>query len=93
MNTTPDIQLPDDVVLDIQNLKTYFPLRAMTIKAVDDVSLTLRRGKTTCVVGESGSGKSITARSILQIVDSPGQIEGGSYLCEPHRALVALKAL
>ena len=77
MNTTPDIQLPDNVVLDIQNLKTYFPLRAMTIKAVDDVSLTLRRGKTTCVVGESGSGKSITARSILQIVDSPGQIEGG----------------
>lgn len=77
MNAHPDTQIPEDVVLDISNLRTYFPLRAMTIKAVDDVSLTLRRGKTTCVVGESGSGKSITARSILQIVDAPGQIEGG----------------
>jgi peptide/nickel transport system ATP-binding protein len=42
------------------------------------VSFTLRRGQTLCVVGESGSGKSVTARSILQIVDAPGRIVGGS---------------
>ena len=44
------------------------------------MSFELKRGKTLCVVGESGSGKSVTARSVLQIVDKPGRIEGGSIL-------------
>ncbi len=68
----------DEVILDIRNLRTHFPLRTHTVRAVDDVSFALRRGKTTCVVGESGSGKSITARSVLQILDPPGRIVGGS---------------
>ena len=42
-------------------------------------------GKTLCVVGESGSGKSVTARSILQIVDAPGRIVGGSMHVQPRR--------
>ena len=69
--------LPEDVLLDVRGLRTHFHTRAGVVKAVDDVSFALRRGRTTCVVGESGSGKSITARSILQIVDAPGRIEGG----------------
>lgn len=70
--------LSEGVILDVQGLKTYFPTRTGVVKAVDDVSFQLRRGKTTCIVGESGSGKSITARSILQILDPPGEIIAGT---------------
>ncbi len=70
--------MTDDTILKVDDLKTYFPTRTGIFKAVDGVSFELKRGKTLCVVGESGSGKSVTARSILQIVDRPGRIEGGS---------------
>jgi len=69
-----------DVALEVRHLKTHFALRTGVLKAVDDVSFTLRRGDTLCVVGESGSGKSVTARSILQIVAAPGKIVGGEIL-------------
>ncbi len=74
-----------DVVLEVQGLRTWFQLRHAMLKAVDDVSFSLTRGKTLCVVGESGSGKSITARSILQIVDPPGRIIEGRILLHRHR--------
>jgi peptide/nickel transport system ATP-binding protein len=64
-------------VLEVRGLATSFPLRQGVLKAVDDVSFTVRRGETLCIVGESGSGKSVTARSILQIVDAPGRITAG----------------
>jgi peptide/nickel transport system ATP-binding protein len=67
-------------VLEVRNLSTHFPLRQKLLKAVDDVSFTVRRGETLCIVGESGSGKSVTARSILQIVDAPGRITSGSMI-------------
>ncbi|MGK6317712.1 ABC transporter ATP-binding protein [Neorhizobium sp. DT-125] len=70
----------DDTILKVEDLKTWFPTRSGIFKAVDGVSFELKRGKTLCVVGESGSGKSVTARSILQIVDRPGRIESGSIL-------------
>ena len=72
------------LLLKVRDLQTHFPIRTGTIKAVDGVSFDVQRGKTLCVVGESGSGKSVTARSILQIVDEPGRIMGGSMLL--HRA-------
>ncbi len=68
----------NDTILKVENLKTYFQTRTGIFKAVDGVSFELKRGQTLCVVGESGSGKSVTARSILQIVDRPGRIEDGS---------------
>ncbi|WP_262297651.1 ABC transporter ATP-binding protein [Microvirga sesbaniae] len=69
-----------DTILQVRDLKTVFPTRTGLFRAVDGVSFDLKRGQTLCVVGESGSGKSVTARSILQIVDRPGRIESGSIL-------------
>ena len=72
---------PDsDLVLEVRNLATHFPVRGGVSKAVDGVSFTVHRGKTLCIVGESGSGKSVTARSILQIVDAPGRIVSGEII-------------
>ena len=70
----------NSLLLQVRDLSTHFPIRTGTIKAVDGVSFDVERGKTLCVVGESGSGKSVTARSILQIVDEPGRIVAGSML-------------
>jgi peptide/nickel transport system ATP-binding protein len=83
-----------DIILDVRNLRTYFGEGAKQVRAVDDVSFALKRGKTLCIVGESGSGKSVTARSILQIVDRPGRIVGGQMLyTAPDTAMVDLAAL
>ncbi len=70
----------DDPVLEVRDLVTYFPVRNGIVKAVDGVSFTVRPGQTLCIVGESGSGKSVTARSILQIVDAPGRIMSGEMI-------------
>jgi len=64
-------------VLTVDNLKTYFFTDEGTVKAVDGASFEVRAGKTVGIVGESGCGKSVTALSILRIVQSPGQIVGG----------------
>ncbi len=72
-----------DVLLEIENLHTHFFTPEGIVKAVDGVSLTIPRGKTVCVVGESGCGKSITARSILQVVDAPGKIVAGAIRFHP----------
>ena len=69
-------------VLTVRDLVTHFPVRGGVVKAVDGVSFTVHRGKTLCIVGESGSGKSVTARSILKIVDAPGRIVSGQILLD-----------
>ena len=82
-------------VLEVRGLSTHFLLRAMTLKAVDDVSFTLHPGRILCIVGESGSGKSITARSLLQIVSPPGRIVAGQvlYRATPDAAPVDIAQL
>ncbi|MEU8396932.1 ABC transporter ATP-binding protein [Nonomuraea sp. NPDC048892] len=67
----------DDVLLEIENLRTHFLMDDGVIAAVDGVDLRVRRGETLAIVGESGCGKSVMARSILRLVDRPGRIEGG----------------
>jgi len=70
----------NDMLLEVKNLSTWFETGFGTIKAVEEASFSLKRGKTLCVVGESGSGKSVAARSILQIVPRPGRIMSGEIL-------------
>ncbi|MFZ6762764.1 MULTISPECIES: ABC transporter ATP-binding protein [Acetobacterales] len=66
--------------LEVRNLRTHFFTRAGVVKAVDDVSFTVGRGKVLGLVGESGSGKTVTGFSILGLVDPPGRITGGEIL-------------
>jgi len=70
----------NDILLQVNDLKTYFFLDEGTVRAVDGVDFDVHRNRTLCVVGESGCGKSVTARSILQIVDRPGRIVEGEVL-------------
>ena len=75
-----------ELLLEIKGLKTHFFTDEGVVKAVDGADFALARGKTVCVVGESGCGKSITARSILQIVDRPGRIVAGEILLHRREA-------
>ncbi len=69
-----------DKLLEVQNLRTQFFTRSGVVKAVEDVSLYLDQGETLGVVGESGCGKSVTALSIMRLVDKPGRIVDGKVL-------------
>jgi oligopeptide/dipeptide ABC transporter ATP-binding protein len=70
---------PDTPLLRVEHLRTVFPLRSGgDAAAVADVSFTLNRGETLGLVGESGSGKSVTALSIIRLVQPPGRIVSGA---------------
>jgi len=69
-----------DALLEVQGLRTHFFTREGVVRAVDGVDLTVRPARTVCVVGESGCGKSVTARSILGLIDRPGRIVEGKIL-------------
>jgi oligopeptide/dipeptide ABC transporter ATP-binding protein len=69
-----------EVLLDIRNLRTHFFTDDGVVRAVDDVSLRIPRGKVLGVVGESGCGKSVTALSVLRLVSAPGRIVSGEIL-------------
>ena len=64
-------------LLRVEDLTTTFKIPHGVVRAVDHVSFELRRGETLGIVGESGSGKSMTALSILRLVQPPGEIGGG----------------
>ena len=67
----------DRPILSVEGLRTHFFTRKGVVKAVDDVSFSLRRGEIMGLVGESGAGKSITGFSILRLIDPPGRIVAG----------------
>ena len=68
---------PQEVLLEIRDLKTHFPLDEGTVRAVDGVDLDVRRRQVVGVVGESGCGKSMTAMSIMRLIPPPGLIVEG----------------
>lgn len=67
-------------ILQVRNLHTHFFADEGVVRAVDDTSFDLFAGRTLGIVGESGCGKSVTARSILRIVERPGRIVSGEIL-------------
>jgi peptide/nickel transport system ATP-binding protein len=72
--------MPDEPLLRVQDLRTHFFTNDGVVRSVDGVDFAVHVGQTLCVLGESGCGKSVTARSILNIVDRPGRIVGGQLL-------------
>jgi oligopeptide/dipeptide ABC transporter ATP-binding protein len=79
-----------DPLLKIDNLRTYFYAEAGVARAVDGVSLHIDAGETVGIVGESGCGKSVTALSILRLINPPGRIEAGSRMLFEGRDLMQL---
>ena len=76
-------EVKTDVVLQVEDLRTYFRTRWGTVKAVDGISFYLRRGETLGIVGESGSGKSVTMLSLMRLVPSPpGEIVSGKIVLD-----------
>jgi peptide/nickel transport system ATP-binding protein len=77
--TEQAIGAPNDAVLTVDGLRTYFFTRNGVVKAVEDVSFVVGRGETLAIVGESGCGKSMTALSLMRLIpEPPGKIISGS---------------
>jgi oligopeptide/dipeptide ABC transporter ATP-binding protein len=77
-------------LLTVSDLRTYFYTSAGVARAVDGVSFTIGAGETLGIVGESGCGKSVTALSILRLVQQPGRIEPGSRIMFENQDLLQL---
>jgi oligopeptide/dipeptide ABC transporter ATP-binding protein len=72
--------MADEPLLRVEHLTTVFDLGGSAVPAVDDISFEIRAGETLGLVGESGSGKSVTALSIMRLVQPPGRVAGGRLL-------------
>ena len=78
-------------LLDIRNLSVEFHTEEGIVRAVDEVSFDIPRGKTVCLVGESGCGKSVSAYSLLGLVSPPGRVVGGEAILHGTPRLDLLK--
>lgn len=70
----------NDNILEFKDVSIVYPLKKYTLRAVNKVSLGVKRGKITALVGESGSGKTTLSSSIIDVISEPGKIESGSIL-------------
>lgn len=78
-------------LLDVKGLSTDFEMKRGTVKAVRDVSFTVREGEVLAIVGESGSGKSVAALSVMRLLQAPGRVVAGEVRYK-DRDLLALSA-
>jgi peptide/nickel transport system permease protein len=75
-------EIEPTTLLKILDLSIEFPLEDKVIKAVRHISFDIHRGQTIGIVGESGCGKSVTASSIIQLIEPPGKVTSGEILFE-----------
>jgi oligopeptide/dipeptide ABC transporter ATP-binding protein len=87
------VTIPEGVLVSVRDLQTHFVADEGTTRAVDGASFDVRPAKTLGIVGETGCGKSVTARSILRIVERPGRIVGGEILLRRDKGVVDLAKL
>jgi len=80
----------NEPLLSVENLRTYFYTGSAIARSVDGVSFSIGQGETLGIVGESGCGKSVTALSILRLIQQPGRIEAGSRIMFEGKDLVTL---
>ncbi|MBG0789084.1 MAG: ABC transporter ATP-binding protein [Desulfovibrionaceae bacterium] len=73
-----------DKLIEIKDLRVDFALRAGTVQAVRDVSLTINKGERLGIVGESGAGKSVLGFSLINLISKPGKITGGEIIFNGH---------
>ncbi len=79
-----------DVLLDVRDLRTHFKVMDGLVKAVDGVSFSVRKGGRLALVGESGCGKSVTALSIMRLIETPPGIFAGGEIMFNGRDLLRL---
>lgn len=72
--------MKNDTIISIKNLNTYFYTNQRCNRALNGVTMEIKRGKTLCIVGESGCGKSVTASSIMQLLPKLSRIESGEII-------------
>ena len=84
---TPDLQpssrMAADPVLSVEKLSVNFRTEEGLVEAVRDISFDIERGRILAIVGESGSGKSVTAYSLLRLIQKPGSIDAGKIILRP----------
>lgn len=83
-----------NILLEVKNLEVHFKTEDAVVKAVNNISFTLEKGKTIGIVGESGSGKSVTSLSLMRLIPNPpGQIAGGEMLYHRKGGVVDIAKL
>jgi peptide/nickel transport system ATP-binding protein len=95
MSAHQENKVEEEYLLEVKELRTFFKTEESVVKAVNNISLKLKRGETLGIVGESGSGKSITALSIMKLIPNPpGQINSGSIVFNsPSKGKIDLVSL
>ena len=92
-NTEKDAAASADsasTILEVKNLSTQFRTRAGLVKAVDDVSFSVKEREVLAIVGESGCGKSVSALSVMGLIPTPpGEIVGGEIIFDGRDLLKA----